>query len=76
MINGIIRCVIRINSWAGYFEQSAEIVGETSTKWRVRSNQTIRLGGRNRWLEPGETVLVPKSAVKIIEEGNHAQRDI
>ena len=53
MINGIIRCVIRINSWAGYFEQSAEIVGETSTKWRVRSNQTIRLGGRNRWLEPG-----------------------
>ena len=74
-MNGIIRCVIRINGWAGYFEQPAEIVGERPTKWRVRSAKIIRLGGRNRWLEPGETALVPKSAVKIVAEGNHAHRD-
>ena len=54
-----------LNGWAGRTETPVEIVGETPKRYRIRASQRTKLAGRNRWLESGETVLVPKSAVRL-----------
>lgn len=40
-----------------------EIVGETAKRYRIRAIQRMRLAGRSRFLEAGDTALVPKHAV-------------
>ena len=41
--------------------------GSRLTDYQIKShrkaNQQMKLGGRDRWLQPGETALVPKRAV-------------
>ena len=54
-----------IEGYAGRIEQPVEIVGETRTKYRVRSDRRLRLGGGYRWAEPNTVVLVPKRAVRV-----------
>ena len=47
-------------------EQPIVVVGETPKKYRIRADQRTRLAGRSRWLEPGQTTLVPRTAVRIL----------
>ena len=65
--------VVCLQSWAGYTEHPVEIVGETRTRSRVRALESFKLP--RRWIHKDEVDLVSKHAVRIVEEGNHAQRD-
>ena len=53
------------NDYAGYREYPIRIIGETRDRWRITTDKPLKLAGRNRWLEAGESTLVPKSAVKL-----------
>jgi len=57
--------VLVTNSYAGRVETPVKVVCETPKKVRIRAVTETKIGGRNRWLAPGEVALVPKSAVKI-----------
>ena len=57
-----------MNDWAGYREKPVTIVGETRTRYRISTDTTIVLPGRRRYLEPGGTALVPKTAVKLKDQ--------
>lgn len=48
--------------WHGRAEQRVEIVGQTPKRLRIRAIERTRLAGP-RWLEPGQTALVPTRAV-------------
>lgn len=60
----------RITGWLtldGYGGRTAtlvEIVGQTPKRLRIRAIERTRLAGRRRYLEIGETALVPTYAVK------------
>lgn len=51
--------------WHGYIEQPVTVVGETPKRYRIKANARTKLAGRSRWLEIGETVLVPKTAIRF-----------
>ncbi len=53
--------------WYGVTWDPIEVVGETPTRWRIRAIERTWLAGRCRWLEAGETTLVPKHAVRFRE---------
>ena len=53
-----------ISGWHGSTAQMVVTVGITPKRFRVRAITRTRLTGRNRWLEPGDIALVPKSAVR------------
>ena len=59
-----MNAVLCLNGWEGRTETPVEIVGETPKRYRIRANKRIKLAGRNRWLEIGQTALVPKYAVR------------
>lgn len=63
--------VLVTQSWAGRLEEPVTVVGETPKRWRVRNDGlcSIRLAGRCRVLAPGETVLVPRRAVRFVGGG-------
>lgn len=56
-----------LDGWAGRRSQPVLIVGETPKRYRIRTTTAapVRLAGRRRWLFEGETVLVPKTAVRV-----------
>lgn len=54
-----------LNSWAGYHEEPVFIVGETPARYRIAVDKRTKIAGRDRWLELGDTALVPKRAVKV-----------
>ena len=49
-----------LDSWAGRTETLVEIVAETPKRYRIRALSKTKLAGRYRWLEEGQTTLVPK----------------
>lgn len=51
------------HGWHGSTATLVVAVAETPKKFRIRAITRTRLAGRNRWLEPGQTALVPKSSV-------------
>lgn len=53
-----------IRGWHGTTGTKVLTVGITPKRFRIRAITLTRLAGRNRWLEPGEEALVPKSAVR------------
>lgn len=59
-----MNAVLCLNSYAGRTETPVEIVGETQKRYRIRASKRVKLAGRNRWLEIGQTALVPKTAVR------------
>ena len=64
-MNAITYGVLVLDGWAGRTEQPVLIVGETPKRYRIACvDKPVKLGGRNRWLNPGSTALVPKSAVR------------
>lgn len=54
------------SSWAGTLKQRVNVIGETPKRWRIEALKRTRLGGRRRFIEQGETALVPKFAVKFV----------
>lgn len=56
--------VLCMDGWAGRSEQPVVVVGETPKRYRIRATERTRLPG-NRWIEAGETTLVPRYAVKF-----------
>jgi len=57
--------VLCMDGWAGRIEVPITIVGETKTRYRVILGRDCRLPGRWRYGTAGETVLVPKYAIRI-----------
>lgn len=56
---------IQLDGWVGRTQARVEIVGETPYRYRIRAVTRTRLAGRQRWLNVGETALVPKHAVRM-----------
>lgn len=55
---------LTLDGWAGRTRQAVELIGQTPTRWRIRAIQRTRLAGRRRALEPGQTALVPRRALR------------
>ena len=55
---------VRVQGWHGTTETRVLIVGETPKRYRIQAINTLKLGGRNRWLDAGCTAFVPKRAVR------------
>ena len=56
---------LMLDGWAGVSRQPVEVIGETPTRYRIQARQRTKLAGRSRWIEAGETALVPKHAVRF-----------
>lgn len=52
------------DSYAGRCRQKVEVIGQTKKRLRIRAIERTQLAGRDRWLEPGKTCLVPIYAVR------------
>lgn len=61
-----------LDGWAGISWTKVRIVGETAHKLRITpvDDKRVKLGGRSRWLEPGDTALVPKHAVRLHDDAD------
>lgn len=59
--------VLMLDGWAGRSDWPVVIVGETPKRYRITpdGDKPVKLGGRSRWLQPGQTALVPKHAVRL-----------
>jgi len=60
-----IPALLHLTGYAGNTISYVRVVGETPKRYRIESDTAIRLAGRNRWLEPGTTALVPKHAISF-----------
>lgn len=58
------RALLVLSSWGGVTTHPVVVVAETPKRFRIRAISLTRLGGRDRWLDEGETALVPKSAIR------------
>ena len=64
--------ILVLEGYAGRREHPCEIVGETAQRYRIQVRQRTPLAGANRWLQPGETALVPKHAVRLDQAAEKA----
>ena len=53
-----------LRNWGGPYKQKVEIVGITPKRYRIRAILRTKLAGRYRWLEIGQTTLIPKHAIR------------
>lgn len=53
---------IQLDGWEGRTQQLVEFVGDTPKRVRFRAINRTKLAGRSRWLEPGQTALIPHHA--------------
>lgn len=62
-----IPALLLLDGWAGRREFEVSVVGETSRRLRIRNDQLfpVPLAGRNPWLPPGATALVPHHAIRF-----------
>ncbi len=65
---------LRLSGYGGDSAQDVEVIGQTPKRLRIRAIRRTRLGGRLRWLEVGETALVPTYAVRDNCEKCHGAR--
>lgn len=58
--------ILVLQSWAGRTEQRVRVVGETERYYEISpvGEKHVRLAGRLRHLRPGETALVPRTAIQ------------
>jgi hypothetical protein len=54
---------IQLDGWHGRIQQLVPVVGETPKRFRIRAITKTKLAGRQRWIGPGQTALVPKHGV-------------
>lgn len=50
--------------WEGRTCTKVEVVGQTPKRLRIRAIEHTKLAGPSRWLEIGETAMVPTHAVR------------
>jgi hypothetical protein len=56
-----------IVGWHGCIWQPVKVVGETPKRYRIEATEKTKLAGRCRWIEVGQTALVPKGAIRKAE---------
>lgn len=61
---------LHLDGYGGRTVQAIVVMGETPKKYRVTpaGDSLLRLGGRRRFIAPGETALVPRRAVTARRE--------
>jgi hypothetical protein len=57
--------VICLENWAGHREYPCRIIGERGRRYRIEVDAPTKLPGVV--LKPGQSRLVPKSAVRVVE---------
>lgn len=62
--------IITVDGWAGRTRTAVEVLGLTKSgkKYRIRAIVRTKLGGRDRWLEPGQETTINRSVVTDIRE--------
>lgn len=63
------RAFLNLNSWAGHSCKPIFVIAETPKRYRIEAIERTKLAGRDRWIERGQTALVPKYAVSFPAEG-------
>jgi hypothetical protein len=66
-VKAIARGMLVLEGWAGRTKTPVEIIGVTPKRYRIRAVTRTRLGGRSRWLDVGDTALVPRHAVTDVQ---------
>ena len=56
-----------LTGWGGVTWTRVRVIGETPKRYRIQALQRTKLGGRCRWINEGETALVPKRALRFVE---------
>ena len=56
---------LRIRSEVACRESAVWVVGETDGSYWIEVDQRIRLAGHCRFLDPGQTMLVPKISIRL-----------
>jgi hypothetical protein len=62
------RAELCLNGWAGFHTVPVIVVGETPKRYQIEALQNMRLPGRNRHLRAGERALVPRAAIRCLEQ--------
>ncbi len=57
-----------LQGWEGRTETLCEVLEETPKRYRIKALIGMRLGGPGRWLDKGETALVPKRAIVLLPQ--------
>lgn len=60
--------VICLGGWSGRTEAAVVVVDETAKRYRIKAIDRTKLAGRDRWIEAGQTALVPKRAVRFTDQ--------
>ena len=64
------RVLVSVDGWAGREWYPARLVRVTATRAFVRWSEVAHIGGRGRWVKPGDESWVPRHAVRD-EKGGH-----
>ena len=64
---------IQLDGWSGRTESAVMVIGETPKRYRIQAIGRTKLAGRDRWLNEGETTLVPKRAVTFTSMYDHSR---
>lgn len=59
-----------LQGWHGLTWTRVEIVGRTRSRVRIRATERTRLAGRGRWLDAGQTAIVPVGAIRSTRPEN------
>lgn len=54
---------IHMTGWSCNWSSQVLLIGETPKRYRIQAIKRLRLPGRDRFLEPGESALVPKYCI-------------
>lgn len=63
-----MKAVVCVNSWAGRSEHPCRIVKETPKRYLIEVDEPTALPPKFTLLLPGSTRLVPKYAIKFLDE--------
>ena len=55
--------VLWLTGYHGLTSQRVAVIAETPKRYRIQALRSTKLGGRSRFLAPGDTALVPKHAI-------------
>lgn len=64
---------IQLDGWGGRSESKVVVIGETPKRYRIRAIARTKLAGRDRYLNAGETTLVPKRALSFTSMYDHSK---
>ena len=64
---------IQLDGWAGRSESRVLVIGETAKRYRIQAITRTKLAGRYRYIDAGQTTLVPKHAVSFTSMHDHAK---